>query len=188
MAVIVEPMDQSNQDKILDLLAPRSELFRLVALDVIARISVRIHSDGQATDGSQIGTYSEGYMKVRSGSFANTARISRGANKGKQKKGQAGTTTRGANAGQPRTSYNRGNDTKVVISLTRQLENDYAVVGGDVGWGVGFKNAHNYDKAVWNNTRYGDRVYGGEGVPGLTADELEAVELLTADLITKMSA
>jgi hypothetical protein len=41
----------------------------------------------------------------------------------------------------------RGEDRKVIVSLTRQLENDWAVLGTQTGYGIGFNNPLNRDKA-----------------------------------------
>lgn len=44
----------------------------------------------------------------------------------------------------------RGASTKVIFSLTRQMENDFSVVGGRGGsYGLGFKNKLNANKAEW---------------------------------------
>lgn len=43
----------------------------------------------------------------------------------------------------------RGKDEKVIVSLTRQLENDWAVLGTSKGYGIGFNNPFNKDKARW---------------------------------------
>ena len=45
--------------------------------------------------------------------------------------------------------YNRSSDKKVVISLTRQLENDFSVIATEKGYGLGFKNIFNLKKATW---------------------------------------
>jgi len=37
----------------------------------------------------------------------------------------------------------------VIVSLTRQLENDYSVIATDQGYGIGFKNPYNHKKARW---------------------------------------
>lgn len=48
-----------------------------------------------------------------------------------------------------REKNNRGEDRKIIVSLTRQLENDWAVVGTVDGYGIGFNNAFNIQKARW---------------------------------------
>jgi hypothetical protein len=45
--------------------------------------------------------------------------------------------------------YNRKSDRKIIVSLTRQLENDWSVIATDKGYGIGFKNPFNLKKARW---------------------------------------
>lgn len=45
--------------------------------------------------------------------------------------------------------YNRSSDTKIIVSLTRQLENDWSVIATNRGYGVGFLNPFNFQKARW---------------------------------------
>lgn len=45
--------------------------------------------------------------------------------------------------------YNRSSDSKIIVSLTRQLENDWSVIATPKGYGVGFLNAFNLQKARW---------------------------------------
>jgi len=160
-----------------DLVLPKGELFREVVLDLIPMIHDRIHQKGLAADGTEIGVYSDSYMKVRTGNYGNSDKISRGANKGKSK--NAGTATRGSSKGTSRAQYHRDSDTSVILSLTRQMENDYAVMPGELGWGIGFNNSHNFDKANWNDERYGKKVYD------LTEEELDHAIKLTEELITE---
>ena len=51
--------------------------------------------------------------------------------------------------------YNRSKDTKVIVSLTRQLENDWAVIATKAGYGIGFKNKFNLQKARWVEVKKG---------------------------------
>jgi hypothetical protein len=44
---------------------------------------------------------------------------------------------------------NRENDGKVVLSLTRNMENDFQVIATDTGYGLGFNNPDNVKKADW---------------------------------------
>lgn len=55
--------------------------------------------------------------------------------------------------------FNRTADPKVIISLTRQLENDWSVVAIQGGYGIGFKNTFNYQKAGWMHDLFGDRIF-----------------------------
>lgn len=45
--------------------------------------------------------------------------------------------------------HNRSDDDKVIVSLTRQLENDWSVIATQRGYGIGFKNRFNLQKARW---------------------------------------
>lgn len=45
--------------------------------------------------------------------------------------------------------YSRTADKKIIVSLTRQLENDWSVIATEKGYGVGFKNPFNLQKARW---------------------------------------
>jgi hypothetical protein len=46
--------------------------------------------------------------------------------------------------------YNRNADPKIIVSLTRQLENDWSVLATEAnGYGIGFTNPFNTDKARW---------------------------------------
>lgn len=45
--------------------------------------------------------------------------------------------------------HNRSANPLVILSLTRQLENDWSVVAIQGGYGIGFKNTFNYQKAQW---------------------------------------
>lgn len=45
--------------------------------------------------------------------------------------------------------YQRSSDEKIIVSLTRQLENDWSVIATEKGYGIGFKNKLNLQKARW---------------------------------------
>lgn len=64
--------------------------------------------------------------------------------------------------------YKRNADNKVIVSLTRQLENDYAVVATQNGYGVGFNNEFNLQKMKWV-----EQIKGKE-IANMTQDELNA--------------
>lgn len=61
-----------------------------------------------------------------------------------------------------RKKYNRGSDPKVILSLTRQMEQDF--VSGPIatqnGYGLGFKNQANYDKSQYVEQTYKKKIYG----------------------------
>lgn len=136
----------------MNLLKDREYLLRPLAIEVIPLMTDRIHQKGLATDEKKIGTYSKEYMKVRTGAYGNAGVYKSGKNKGKKK--DSGVFTKGKNAGQPRPKYNRSNDTTVIISLTRQLENDWSVIATDKGYAIGFLNELNFKKARWVEDTY----------------------------------
>ncbi|WP_206197677.1 hypothetical protein [Terrimonas sp.] len=111
----------------------------------------RIHKKGIASDGSQIGTYSPAYMKVRTGNYGNSTRYKRGAKAGRTK--DAGVYSRGKNKGTPRPQYKRSADPKIVVSLTRGLENDWHTFPVKNGWGIGFHFPDNFQKLKWVEAR-----------------------------------
>lgn len=142
----------------LALLADKEFLLRPVCFDVIDLMTKRIHIDGKASDDSQIGTYSKGYMALRTGNFQNSDKFKKGVQKGKNK--NAGVfTDKSANAGTARPQYHRSSDPKVIISLTRQLENDWSVIATTKGYGIGFLNSFNLQKARWTEETYKKKIF-----------------------------
>lgn len=159
----------------LNSLKDSDQLLRTVANDMLGEVHSRIHTQGLATDERPIGEYSEAYMKVRTGNFGNSARVSRGKNKGAVK--DAGLFTRGDKKGQSRPKYNRTADTKVVISLTRQMENDFSVIATEKGYGLGYKNIENAKKVGYVETTYNRKIFG------LTASEKEKVKKVAREFV-----
>lgn len=101
--------------------AARDLVLRKAAVDLAANMKERIHTEGRKTDESQIGKYSNSYLKIRE-------------------------------------AKNRGQSKKVILSLTRQMENDFSIVAGSgaTGYALGFKNEDNAKKAGYAEERYGD--------------------------------
>lgn len=95
---------------------------RPVVLTVMSKMTERIHEEGIAADGSQIGTYSSNYLKLR------------------QKK------------------YQRTSDKKVIVSLTRQTENSWAMTPTERGWGIGFLNKDSAQKMQWVEEQKGKKI------------------------------
>lgn len=95
-----------------ELLKDKEYLLRPLAIETIPLMKERIHVDGNGSDGSQIGSYSNGYMAAR------------------------------AKAG-------RGESRKIIVALTSQLEQDWAVLATQNGYGIGFNNRFNAQKARW---------------------------------------
>lgn len=139
-----------------------------VASTLKAEIRNRVHVEGLASDGSKIGTYTKAYMVTRTGAYQNSETYKKGKNKGQLK--NPGFYTKGKKAvfdiesrkavnvkESKRKNFNRGSDTDVILSLTRQMENDLNAtepIKVDGGYGIGYRNEHNYDKAIWNEQRY----------------------------------
>lgn len=129
------------------------EMTALQASSVLGELRKRIHVDGKASDGSDIGSYSRGYLKVRSGLF------------------ESPTIVRGPNAGGSREKFNRGSQPKVILSLTRQMEGDMQLLPLDNGTGIGYSNAENFNKSQWAEKTYGKRVFS------LTEREREIIQI-----------
>ncbi len=132
-------------------------MLRQVASDVLPEFKRRIHIEGLDADGNKIGTYSASYMAVRTGNY-----------KSKKPKKE----------GSVRTKYNRTSDTKVILSLTRQMESDLSVTETQRGYGFGYKNKHNYDKALWCENTYNKKI-----LTRLTKEEKEKAKLVAEDFI-----
>lgn len=132
-------------------------MLRTVALTVLPAYRKRIHVDGKDSSEQQIGIYSPEYMKVRTGNFVNSDRNKKGKNKGQVK--NSGTFSRGLREGQARPKYNRTADTKVIASLTRQMENDESVQATEDGYGIGFINPFNYQKSQWVTKTYKKAIF-----------------------------
>lgn len=185
----------SNLGQSLEQIMDKNYLLRPVAIEVIPLMTERIHKEGKASDGSQIGTYSSGYLKIRSGNFRNSEKFKRGAKKGQNK--NAGVVSKrrvatpfgkSAYAYQniegdkiARENFNRGSDPKVIVSLTRQLENNWSVLETTNGYGIGFTNPFNAEKLRWveenkkkviSNLSESEIDYAFERINELVADAL----------------
>lgn len=137
------------------------QMLREVATTLAATVRERVHEKGLDSAGQQIGTYSKGYMVKRTGSY-----------KTKPKKDSK------------RIMYNRSGDTKVILSLTRQMENDFSTgaknknvskISG--GYGIGWKNDFNFKKAEWNEKRYSKKIFN------LTSGEKDLAIKLANEII-----
>lgn len=182
---------ESNLNEVVNRVVVRMEslrnpdkMLRSMALATLSNIHKRVHTDGKASDGSLIGTYSKSYLAVRSGNFQNASRVKRGAKKGQHKEakklGEAGTHIRGNNMGSSRPTYNRGTDPKVVLSLTRYMENDLSVIPlSSGGYGVGYKNPLNLEKAKWAEATYDKRIWA------LTSEEENDVRAVASSYVKK---
>jgi hypothetical protein len=166
------------------------QLLRTVAFAVLPELKKRVHIDGKASDGSQIGTYSPSYMALRTGNYQNADKHKKGKNKGKNKNAgtftdrtirlnkQTGTFTGEDKVGKARPNYHRSNDTKVILSLTRQMENDLSVIPVGQGYGIGYSNKFNFQKSQWNESTYRKRIWA------LTQGEKDLAKKVAEDFVT----
>jgi hypothetical protein len=74
--------------------------------------------------------------------------------------------------------YNRKSDTKVIVSLTRQLENDWSVIATESGYGVGFKNSLNLQKARWVEEGKSKQIFS------LSPSEIKYITETIAELVS----
>lgn len=95
-----------------ELLQDKEYLLRPLAIETIPLMKERIHERGEASDGSQIGSYANSYMRIRQ-------------------------------------EYGRGQSRKIIVALTSQLEQDWALLATDNGYGIGFNNVFNAQKLRW---------------------------------------
>jgi hypothetical protein len=149
-------------------LANVDQMVRTAATSVLGMMKIRIHQQGLDANNQRIGTYSKGYMKIRTGNFANATRVSRGKNAGKLKDAGVFTKKKVQLYGYydkgvfvkrtdrvARPNYHRSSDTTVIASLTREMENDEKVIALRTNsYGIGFSNKHNYDKSQWVEATY----------------------------------
>lgn len=117
------------------------KLIRTIASTLTGMMRDRVHVQGKDSNENQIGTYSPKYMKVRTNDFKSPKIV------------------RGVNKGQARKKYNRTSDTKVILSLTRQMENDMSVCERNpikipYGYAIGYQNDFNFDKLTWLEAKY----------------------------------
>ena len=152
-------------------------LLRHVAVNMLPVVRDRIHVEGLDADGTQIGTYSPGYMKVRTGVFATNEIFKKGKNKGATK--PTGVFTKGKNKGNPRPQYNRTNDTKVIASLTSEMENDFSVIEEGNKYGLGFKAENNFKKSQYVEATYDKKIWT------LTQNENNKVVELAKEIINE---
>lgn len=144
------------------------QMTREIAITTAGEMRERIHERGQDSSSGQIGTYTPPYLRFRQFGY------------------KSKTVTRGAKKGIPRVvmNYNRTGDPNVILSLSRQMENDFTLGVNNSeptkipnGYGIGFKNSENFNKAMWNEQRYRKPIYN------LTKQEKDNVIKIANDFI-----
>ena len=163
-------------DNLRSTISPNT-LLRHVANNMLPIVRDRIHVEGLDAENTQIGTYSPGYMKVRTGVFATNEIFKKGKNKGATK--PTGVFTKGKKKGQPRPQYNRTNDTKVIASLTSEMENDFSVIAEGDKYGLGFKAENNFKKSQYVEATYNKKIWT------LTQIEKDKVVELATEIINE---
>lgn len=144
----------------------KDQVMRIVAQSLVTEVHDRIHERGEDSNSSKIGEYSNSYMALRTGNYKNADKTKKGKAK------NAGTYTEKAGeekSGTNRPKYNRTNDKKVVLSLTRQMENDFGVIATENGYGLGYQNDENFKKSQWTEKTYNKKIFD------LTESEKEQV-------------
>lgn len=142
MAAVITNFDAVIGRIVADMekLTDKDYLLRPLAIETIPLMKERIHIEGAASDGSQIGTYSNGYMKQRE-------------------------------------AAGRGQSKKVIVALTSQLEQDWAAIATNEGYGIGFNNVFNAEKMRWVEE------IKGKKIANLSADEKKYISERLQELI-----
>lgn len=98
---------------------------------------------------------------------------------------EEGLNAKGAAIGQYTAEYLRrrikagkGSSSKVVLSYTRQMQNDWKMIPIQNGYGLGFSNSFNADKAQWAEERFG-------AIYKLTPEETKIMQLIINDWLDK---
>jgi hypothetical protein len=128
----------------------KDKVLRAVVTGIFPVVKVRVHKEGKGSDGSPIGTYTPEYMKVRTGKWKYKGR-----------------------------NLNRTGDNKVIISLTRQMENDMTAVIQSNLYAIGYKNNINRKKVDWVTDTYGKDIFA------LTSAELKLTSTIAAESLKK---
>lgn len=155
----------------------QATVLREIAVSMLPEVRYRIHTAGIAADGSPIGIYSKGYMSVRTGVYKSNDSYSKGKNKGATK--PEGVFTKGKDKGKPRPRYNRTGDTKVILSLTGEMEKGLEVMATEKGFGLGYPFEGNLQKTQWNEETYKKKIFA------LTTEEKTSVVQIAQAHVTK---
>lgn len=121
------------------------KLLRTIASTLTGLMRDRVHVQGKDANDTQIGTYSPAYMKVRLNQYKSPKIV------------------RGVNKGQARKKYNRTADTKVILSLTKQMENDMSIceknpIKTSYGYAIGYQNDTNMEKLTNLELKYNKKI------------------------------
>jgi hypothetical protein len=147
-------------------------VIRTVATTSLAQIRRRIHEEGKASDGNDIGQYSNKplYVSIKANpgrSFgAPTGKTGRSVFASGAKEGQSHTSKYfGAGYDEFKTSIGRNQLKKVNLFLSGTLANQFLVIDTANGYGLGWQNAEKFEIAKGMEKKYGKKIYA------LTEDE-----------------
>lgn len=75
----------------------------------------------------------------------------------------------------------KGNDSRVIISFTRQMQNDFQIIETNSGYGLGYSNAENFNKVGYVEGTYDKKIFA------LTvAEKLKVKEIATDYIVSKL--
>lgn len=151
------------------------KMLREMATTVAGMVRARVHVDGEDSSLNPIGTYTDGYMKLRTGKgYKNEKIVTKG-----QFKYMDRNTYRKQILGIP----DRTSDTAVVLSLTRSMENELLLCKEDPiklenGYGIGYRTDLNYEKSQWVEETYQKEIWKTSGnerqvVKGIAEQHIE---------------
>ena len=76
--------------------------------------------------------------------------------------------------------YKRTADPMVILSLTKLMEKDFTVQETQLGYGLGYNNPLNYQKAQWNELRFNKLIFGLTNEEQLIANEVAQIAMTNA--------
>lgn len=143
------------------------KVLREASITLAAEMRERIHERGLDSKNQKIGTYSEAYMKIRTGKFQNAGKKNSGFyTKGNKAVFDIETKKAVKTKESKRKRYNRTGDNTVILSLTREMENDFTTGPTNqgptkipMGWGIGWKKNLNAQKAEWCEKTYNKKIF-----------------------------
>jgi hypothetical protein len=131
--------------------------------DMLVITTDRIFTNGLDANGSSIGTYSDGYMKLRKKvNYGGSTKVILQGLDGKPKGSRSNPVKRGT----------------VNYQSTGQMFQDFSVINKGKKLGLGFKNSFNAEKSEWVEATYKKSIFKS------TKDEASrAVEIFEANVI-----
>ena len=76
--------------------------------------------------------------------------------------------------------YKRTADPTVILSLTKQMENDFSVQETQLGYGLGYNNPFNYQKAQWNELNFKRLIFGLTNEEQIIANQVAKIAMTNA--------